>query len=180
MPDEVPTIPVRQLSALSVLIDDNEFRLTLAKSSSNSVAEFLDELFENFERKVSRLTSRQFHSVPGVASLDDDSLKYVFNELYRVPYENDATWCGAWVGTVGAIRLEEPTTGPAAKPTARSGASKGSKTTRTPSEVPIKPPGALVQYHASSCPVVVKRRSTALTVAIDKEWYGVAGREDID
>lgn len=124
-------VSVRELKGLSVLLDDALFHVSLAKSSNDSIHEFLDEAFCDFERKVARLTSRKFHSVCGVSILSDDSLKCIFRELIRVPYEEDGLWLGTFLGSSGAIRLCEPTSGAVVQPTGAGGGTKESKVTRS-------------------------------------------------
>lgn len=131
MSEEVAPPPVRSLTALLVIVDSAEFTLSLGRSSSDSNADFIRELSTDFERKLCRVTSREFHRVMGVAALADDSTKKIFREMFIIPFENDGAWKGAWQDALGLLRLESPSMVTSTKPSAharRSVATASSKT----------------------------------------------------
>lgn len=135
MAEQPEIVRVRSLTSLTVIIGDSQISLSLARSSSESESEYLDELFLDLKRKVATKTSREFHSVPGAGTLDDDSLRRIFRDLYRVPYECDGTWKGCCVNTTGAFRLEEPASGDTANEQAKRVTTRASKTTSPLSDV---------------------------------------------
>lgn len=133
MTEQAETISVRAMRELIAVVDGTETNFCLERDSDDTCTEFLDDLLAEFTHKISGVTCRQFHKVPGVKGLADNNLKRIYQVMFRIPFEKDGEWKGSWIGTTGVFRLEAPSTGPDASTSSharRSTAANSSKSSR--------------------------------------------------
>ena len=101
-------IPVRQLKELCVSLPTGACTLSLAKCGDQEVREFLDEMQEDFLRKVAKITSVKCFSVLGGPRLIDERIQRIFVTVLREPYENDKGWQYQVQGSSGILQLVLP------------------------------------------------------------------------
>lgn len=131
---------VRALEELVVALPNGGFTLSLARDSTLDEKAFLNELQEDFVRKVSQITTNRFFSVRGPQRLLDERVPRIFVAAFRGPYEKDGEWRLPVEGLSGKLILEQPvsvdvnTAGPAS---ARASSSSRASKRHKPSEVRI-------------------------------------------
>lgn len=130
MEDETQSIAIRALQSISVLVDDVEIAISLAKKENEDVDSFLDDRQQKFVRKVEARGTGRFYCVPGVRAVQDDTAEDVFTHVVYVPYQKGWVWTLPVTGEhgdIGIFRMVAPTTG---QPQARSSNTTSKRTTR--------------------------------------------------
>lgn len=137
MSDAVSPIAVRELIALSVIVDKKECRISLRKTKDQSLACFFKDRLATLERKLTPMTGRSYHSVVGVPELQDDDIAAIFKDLIQIPYENGWMWMHALKEKAGVIKLEAARSAAAdvPQPASHGAKTRSSKLTRVPSAV---------------------------------------------
>lgn len=103
-----PSISVRELTALKVVLENGSFTMALDRSSLTSDVDHLKKMRTQFLRKLDNESKDTLFCVLGFPALSDDDPDRIFEVIYWVPFEKDAIWEGTAVGTVGAIALAKP------------------------------------------------------------------------
>lgn len=99
---------VRELQELVVALPDGGFTLSVVRDSTLSEVDFLNQLQEDFVRKVSQISTAQFFSVRGELRLLDERVPRIFVAAFRSPYEKDGHWQLPVDGQSGKLVLEQP------------------------------------------------------------------------
>jgi hypothetical protein len=84
---------VRDLCSVQVLVNGQK-RVTLntVKSARCSMPEHLDFLLSEFQHKVLAVDNSVRFNVASDSSLNDETLKRIFEVVFVIPYEQDAEW----------------------------------------------------------------------------------------
>lgn len=130
--EETPLL-VRALTRLVVIVDGTPCPVKLMRSQNEDDNEFLSGVYANLESKVLDVTNRAKHKVMSDSDLNNDDLKQIFRDKFRVPFENNGVWDGPSQQQTGLLRLEAPGTGTLGQvPTPATHACRSQKKTKAP------------------------------------------------
>lgn len=111
MSDNLTPMKVRKLTALALVIDGKQYRMSLLRSEDQPIDEFIAELRVEFVQKLDTHSHRMYNSVEGSPDVEDTLPDRMFDIIVKIPYQGDQNWPLQRVGTTGVIVVKPPRTG---------------------------------------------------------------------